>query len=108
MVAAPNPQVDPAVDAPSPTGWRLWLDRLTHDDQGRTRLAAFGAILVLGFLAAAVLLSAFAWLASEVLKQDTAAMDNATLQSLQRFSSPQLTLVANLISAMGSQVVLAV
>jgi membrane-associated phospholipid phosphatase len=108
MAATTNTQVDPAVDAPSPTGWRLWLDRLTHDDQGRTRLAAAGAILVLGFVAAAALLSAFAWLASEVLEQDTVAMDNATLQFLQRFSSPEMTLVANLVSAMGSQVVLAV
>jgi undecaprenyl-diphosphatase len=93
---------DPTVDARSPTGWRDWLVQLVQ--QERARVAEFGAILVLGFVAAAVLLYAFAWLASEVLEQDTHAADLATLHYLQQFSSPQLTLLAEFFSLLGSEV----
>jgi len=105
MAATSEPNVDPTVDAASPSGWRDWLAELGHYEQGR--VAEYGAILVAGFAAAAVLLYAFAWLATEVLDQETSAIDRATLQGLQQFSSPQLTLVANAISLMGSQAVLA-
>lgn len=96
---------DPTLDARSPSGWRSWLEQLGRHEQGR--LAEFGAILVGGFVAAALLLYAFAWLATEVLEQDTQAMDMAVLQYLQGFSSPQLTLLAEGLSLMGSQAVVA-
>lgn len=105
MATRSDRRVDPTVDAPSPSGWRNWLAELGHYEQ--TRVAEYGAILVAGFAAAAVLLYAFAWLATEVLDQETAAIDMGTLQFLQQFTSPQLTLLANAISLMGSQVVLA-
>jgi undecaprenyl-diphosphatase len=72
------------------------------------RLASFGAIVVFGFVAAALLLYGFARLATEVLEQETLAMDTATLTFLQGFSSPPLTLAAEAISALGSQVVVAI
>jgi undecaprenyl-diphosphatase len=52
-----------------------------------------------------VVLYLFAWLADQVLDQETLALDLATLAFLQRFSSPQLTTAAQLISLLGSEVV---
>jgi undecaprenyl-diphosphatase len=101
-----EPTVDPTVDAPSASGWRNWLARLSHFEQAR--LAEFGLILLGGFIAAAVLLYAFAWLATQVLEQETHTVDTGTLEVLLRFNAPQLTLLANAISLMGSQVVVAV
>jgi undecaprenyl-diphosphatase len=95
---------DPAVDEHSPSGWRNWL--LEVAEHQRARVAEFGAILVVGFVAAVVLLNVFAWLASEVLERDTLAADVATLHFLQQFSSPQLTLLAEGLSAMGAEIVL--
>jgi undecaprenyl-diphosphatase len=97
-------ELDPTVATRSASGWRAWLAELGHYEP--QRLAESGAILVAGFGAAAVLLYAFAWLATQVLDQDTRALDLATLSVLQGFSSPGLTLVAEAISMMGSQVVL--
>ncbi len=75
--------------------------------RGETRAAEFSAIVVAGFGAAAVLLYLFAWLANEVLEQETQSLDTATLLYLQQFSSPSLTLAAEAVSLLGSQVVLA-
>ncbi|MBV8718315.1 MAG: phosphatase PAP2 family protein [Chloroflexi bacterium] len=105
MAANAGRRVDPTVDARSPSVWRSWLEQLGRNEQAR--LAEFGVILVGGFVAAALLLYAFAWLATEVLEQDTQAIDMGTLNFLQRFSSPQLTWLAQGVSLMGSQVVIA-
>lgn len=83
------------------TGWRHWLADLERNEQGR--LAEFGAIVVAGFIAAVVVLYAFAWLATEVLDQETQALDLATLAFLQQFSSPRLTQAAQLVSLLGSE-----
>jgi membrane-associated phospholipid phosphatase len=101
-----GPRVDPTVDAESPRGWRHFLEQLGHYEQAR--LAEFSTIVIGGFVLAAVLLYAFSWLATEVLQQETQALDMSTLNYLQSFSSPGLTLAANLVSAMGSQVVIVV
>jgi undecaprenyl-diphosphatase len=69
------------------------------------RLAEFGAIVVAGFVAAVLVLWAFAWLATEVLEQETTALDQATLLFLQQFSSSQLTTAAQLVSLLGSEVI---
>lgn len=87
-------------------GWRRWLAELREHEQGR--LAEFGAIVVAGFLGAVVLLYAFAWLANEVLEQETLALDLAVLSALRSFSSPQLTAIAQVVSLMGSEVILIV
>jgi undecaprenyl-diphosphatase len=75
-------------------------------EQGRA--ARFGGIVAAGFVLAVVVLYAFAWLADQVLEQETRALDLGTLQYLQQFSSPQLTVAAEAVSLMGSQVVLVV
>jgi undecaprenyl-diphosphatase len=98
-----EPGPDPTVDARSPAGWRDWLVQLAQRE--RARVAEFGVILAAGFVVSAVLLYLFAWLASEVLEQDTHAADLATLHFLQQFTSPQLTLLAEFFSAMGSEIV---
>jgi undecaprenyl-diphosphatase len=78
----------------------------TQDQSPETRAVEFGAIVVVGFGAAAVLLYLFAWLTDQVLAQQTEALDTATLTALQKFASPQLTLAAEAVSLLGSQVVL--
>src|SRR5438874_3467373 len=98
-------QAEPLVERASSDGLRRRLVELGHTEEGR--VAEFGAIVVAGFLAAVVLLYAFAWLANEVLDQETHALDVATLTLLRRFSSPELTSAAQVVSAMGSQVVFA-
>lgn len=106
MAARSQHRLDPTVAARSPTGWRRWLAALAHYQ--RARVAEFGVIVVLGFVAAMALLYAFAWLAGEVLEQETQSIDGATLHFLQRFTSPQLTLLAEGISLLGSEAVVAV
>src|SRR5947208_3702405 len=94
-------QAEPLVERASSDGWRRRIVELGRTEQGR--VAEFGAIVVAGFLAAVVLLYAFACLANEVLDHETQALDLATRTFLQRFSSPELTLAAQVVSAMGSQ-----
>jgi undecaprenyl-diphosphatase len=79
----------------------------TDQVQGE-RVAAFGGVVIAGFVAAVVVLYGFAWLANEVLEQETVTLDTSALQYLHQFSSPQLTTAANLMSLMGSEVVLVV
>jgi len=93
----------PRTDRSPESGWRPWLAELERHEQGR--IAEFGAIVVAGFLAAVVVLYAFAWLATEVLDRETQAIDLATLAILQRFSSPLLTQAALLISLLGSEAI---
>jgi undecaprenyl-diphosphatase len=78
----------------------------SREPSPETRAAEFGAVVVVGFGAAAVLLYLFAWLTGQVLEQQTQTLDAATLASLQRYSSPRLTLVADAVSLLGSQVIL--
>jgi undecaprenyl-diphosphatase len=94
---------DPALVSRSPTGWRRWLEELGHREPAR--LAESGAILVAGFVAAFLLLYGFAWLAYEVLRQQTQTLDLSTLKFIQQFSSPELTVAAQGVSLMGSQFV---
>jgi undecaprenyl-diphosphatase len=101
MTAHSRERLDPTVDSRSPTGWRRWLVMLAQYQQAR--VAEFGLIVVAGFAAAVILLYAFAWLAGEVLDQETLAADMATLTFLQQFSSPWLTAIAQVISLMGSE-----
>lgn len=71
-------------------------------------MAQFGGIVATGFAAAVLLLYAFAWVANEVLEQETVAIDYAMLAFLHQFSSPRLTLAAQIVSLLGSEVVLAI
>lgn len=82
--------------------------RLGRDEDNRVKLAQFGGIVAAGFVAAVLVLYGFAWLANEVLEQETQAIDTATLNFLQQFASPQMTLAAHFVSLLGSEVVLAI
>src|SRR5438067_2130959 len=99
-------QFDPSVDAASERGWQRWLARLAASE--RERLAGFGVIVLLGFLVGAAAVYAFAWLANEVLEQETTRMDAAAAGFARQFSSPTMDSVAWLISLFGSEVVLAI
>ncbi len=104
--ASSNANTDPSLVSRSPTGWRGWLRDVGQREP--ERLATSGAILAAGFIGAVLLLYGFAWLAYAVLEQQTQALDLATLYFLQRFASPGLTLAAQAISVLGSQVVIVV
>ena len=83
-------------------------ERLGRDEDNRVKLAQFGGIVAAGFVAAVLVLYGFAWLANEVLEQETQAIDTATLNFLQQFASPQMTLAAHFVSLLGSEVVLVI
>lgn len=99
-------RLDPTVDAASDRNWQRWATQLGHRDP--ERVAAFGLVAGIGFLAAIVALFAFAWLANQMLGQATLQLDDATLSYLRQYSSPTLDVVARLLSLMGSEVVSAV
>jgi undecaprenyl-diphosphatase len=100
-----TPELDPAVDAASDRQWRRWATQLgTREPE---RVAEFGLVAGVGFLAAIVALYAFAWLANAVLGQATLQLDDATLASLRQFSSPTLDVLARLVSVLGSEAVMA-
>lgn len=71
----------------------------------REHLAQSSAIVLAGFAAVAVVLYGFAWVADQVLEQETMALDLAVLTFLQQFSSPQLTLAANFVSLFGAEAI---
>ncbi|HYW90079.1 MAG TPA: hypothetical protein VFB50_20060, partial [Chloroflexota bacterium] len=68
-------QLEPAVASASASGWRSWAAELARREQ--ERLAGFGAIVVLGFLAGAAAVYAFAKIAREMLEQETTQIDSA-------------------------------
>jgi undecaprenyl-diphosphatase len=84
------------------------METTSHDRNppAEVRAAEFGAIVVAGFVAAAVLLYLFAWVANQALAEETHAWDQATLDALRELSSPQLTLIAEGVSLLGSETVL--
>jgi undecaprenyl-diphosphatase len=95
--------VDPTLETASSRGWRTWAAQLGQYEQ--ERIVGFGGAVALGFLLAVVSLYAFLKLADEVMGQETAALDAAVTAYAQRFSSPQLTVVMQVISLMGSEVI---
>ena len=94
---------DLAVESAPGTDPAHWIAGLAR--HGDERLARLGGAAVAGVVVAFVVVYAFALLAYEVLEQQTAALDNGTLEFLQRFSSPQLTRAAEIISLFGSELV---
>jgi undecaprenyl-diphosphatase len=97
-------EIDPALDSASGSRWRRWVQALGTEE--RDRVAVFGGIVLAGFLVAVVVLYAFAWLADQVLEQETQSLDFATLTFVRGFASAQLTTAAEAISLMGSQAIL--
>jgi undecaprenyl-diphosphatase len=96
-------QLDPTVATSSGTGWRNWIARLARD--GSERIAAFGVVVVMGFVLGVAAIYFFAWLAEEVLDQSTMALDSAATASLLQFRSPALDSVMRTMSLFGSEVV---
>ena len=89
---------------PLPPGkWRTWLLHLTRF--GQQCLAAFGLALLIGFGAVVAALMVFAFIADDVMEQETQHIDDAVLVWLRQFSSPNLDLVAWIFSALGSELV---
>jgi undecaprenyl-diphosphatase len=74
----------------------------------REHLAQSGSVVVAGFVAAVLVLYALALLADGVLDQQTQSIDLAVLAFLRQFSSPQVTVVAEVVSLLGSQAIWAI
>lgn len=100
---APDQHTDPMVAAAGADGWRGWWRRLLQS--GRSGLARLGLALGLGLATGSASLLLFAYLAGEVMEQETQRLDDATLAWLRGFSSPLLDLLARALSAMGSEVI---
>jgi len=96
-------KIDPAVAAVPAVGWRRWVSDLGHYD--KDRVAGFGGVILAGAVIGIVFLYLFVVIADEVLGQETAALDTAAFQFVQRFSSPQMDVAATAISFMGSAAV---
>lgn len=96
-------QLDPAVAAPSESGWRRWATVLGRSEE---RVAGFGLVVILGFLAGAAALYGFSMLASEMLEQETTQLDAAAAAFVQQWQSPLMDAVARTISLFGSELVL--
>src|SRR5438552_4189855 len=102
-VARGGDDIDPTFEAAPLRGWRRWARRLVSREP--ERLAGFGGAVAAGFLLSLVLMYAFIWLADQVLEQETTALDQAAAQFARQFSSPQMDIVAQVLSLMGSEVV---
>jgi undecaprenyl-diphosphatase len=76
------------------------------DTDGNNRVAGFGGVIVAGGLLGIVLSYLFLKIADEALGQEMAALDSAAAAYMQRFSSPQMDVVASAISFMGSEAVI--
>jgi membrane-associated phospholipid phosphatase len=96
-------RLDPSVAAASQAGWQSWLNRVVASE--RERLAGFSLVVLLGFLAGVGAVYVFAWLANEVLEQETTHMDAAASSLVRHFSSPTMDTVAWSISLFGNEVV---
>lgn len=96
--------MDPAVDPASERGWRRWLRRLLAREP--ERLAWFSGAVALGFISSILLLYAFARVASDVLESETTTMDVRAAEFAHTFQSPQMDVIARLVSLFGSEVVL--
>ena len=99
---SPEPAFGSPDDAVTPSSVRKPAQPSAAPD---TRVATFSAIVIGGFVAAVVVLYAFAWLADQVLDQETQSLDLAALAFLQQFASPPLTVVAQAISLLGSEAI---
>jgi membrane-associated phospholipid phosphatase len=99
-----NAALDPTVESAPPEGWWRWAEQLGR--HGRERLAGFGGVVMVGFVGGVLVLYGFAWLANEVLEQETRALDDAVRTWLHQFSSPPMDLAMRAISFMGSEVIL--
>jgi undecaprenyl-diphosphatase len=96
-------QLDPAVAAPSESGWRRWATQLGRDDP--ERIAGFGVVVGAGFVLGLVAVYSFAWLANQVLEQEATALDSAATTFVLQFRSPWLDAVMRIFSMFGSEVV---
>jgi undecaprenyl-diphosphatase len=96
--------IDPTVSVAAPEGWRRWISDLGHYE--KDRLAGFGGVIAGGALLGIVLLYLFIRIADDVLGLETVALDTAALEYAQRFSSPQMDILARVLSFMGSEAVL--
>ncbi len=97
-------QLEPAVASASGYGWQRWATALARREQ--ERLAGFGAIVILGFLAGAAAVYGFTWLAGEMLEHETNQMDIAAASFIQQWRSPTLDVIARIITLFGSEIVL--
>ncbi|MBI2756369.1 MAG: phosphatase PAP2 family protein [Chloroflexi bacterium] len=98
-----NQASDPTLARTDAAGWRAYLRQLSRG--GRSRLAALGITLVLGYLLGLGALLFFSYVAFEVRGRQTQALDESVLAFLRGFQSPALDTLASAISVLGSEAV---
>ncbi len=98
-------QLEPAVASTSNRGWQRWAATLVRWEW--ERLAGFGLVLVLGFLAGAGAVYGFTRLAGEMLEHETNQMDSAAAAYVQQWQSPTMNTLAWFVSLFGSELIMA-
>lgn len=97
-------KLDPTVETASGGGWQRWAARIAERE--RERLAGFGVVVLLGFLTGLFAVYSFAWLANEVLQQETTQMDANAAAFVRQGNSPAMDTAAWVMSLFGSELVL--
>jgi membrane-associated phospholipid phosphatase len=95
--------LDPSVMAAPYERWRGWARQIWRYEQ--QRLAGFGGLVAIGFIGGVIVMYLFAWLASEVLEQETKALDDSMRATLHQLSSPQMTAAMRAMSFMGFEAI---
>lgn len=98
----PTQHPDVTVVSRSRQEWSAWAAYLLTT--GRHLLGRSGLLLLLGLLAGLGALALFGALTDQVLEQDAERLDNTILTILRLFESPELTAVAQGLSALGTEV----
>ena len=96
---------DPRVARATPARWRAWAQRLAR--WGRRDLAAAGADLLLGFGLTLAALSAFTVVAHGVASEQTLHLDTGVRRWFRLVETPALERIAQLLSLLGSELLLA-
>ncbi len=98
-----SPRQDPVVSRAPVGSWRTWLRHLFTTAKGR--LAGASALLVVALVVDAVALGFFGELANHVMEGETKAVDGGLFLFFRGVASPGLDELAQIVSAMGSEVV---
>jgi membrane-associated phospholipid phosphatase len=96
-------KIDPTVSAAPAAGWQRWATELARF--GQHQVAGFGVALAFGFAMGVLSLYVFAFMADQVVGQQTLQVDTAVRLWARQFASPTMEVVARAVSFMGSEAV---
>src|SRR5215207_5741819 len=85
-------KIDPTLSAAPAAGWQRWATELVRF--GQHQVAGFGVTLALGFGMGVLSLYVFAFLADQVVGQQTLQVDTAVRLWARQFASPTMEVLA--------------